>query len=124
MPGILPKMLPTTGRCDGPSVDRLRNLGKGPAQSVFITDTMVGLRYLVDTSLYPVITDSLPQGGEIAGFNVGTLAPGSDVQFDLYVDVEAALGQQVSNEVLVARVPRPRWTARSARVGENRCWPR
>ena len=69
------------------------NQGDAPAENVVITDTMVGLSYLSDTS-------GLNHTGSGAGpivWDLGTVDPESRGQFDLFVAVTAAESETVTN---------------------------
>ena len=82
---------------------RIRNDGDAPAENVTITDNMAvkvgenyepgGLSYLSDTS---GVTITGSGSGPIV-WDFGTVDPGAEVVFDVYVQVTAAAGSSVRN---------------------------
>ncbi|HNT75708.1 MAG TPA: PKD domain-containing protein [Anaerolineae bacterium] len=74
-----------------------RNLGDAPATDVVITDTLQGMTYLGDTSGFP----HTGSGGQVV-WELGTVAPGTDTYFHVFVQIQAAAGEQVSHTVEIA----------------------
>lgn len=73
------------------------NQGKGDAEDVTITDTMVGMTYLGDTSEF-ILTGS---GSEVS-WDLGTVPPGDWIGFYVYAQVTADAGAPVSNTVEIS----------------------
>jgi uncharacterized repeat protein (TIGR01451 family) len=82
-----------------------QNLGDGPAEDVVITDTpevlvgetpvLGGMSYVADTSGLPVTI----HGDGHFEWDVGTVAPGEVVEFQLYVEVTALVDDVIRNTV-------------------------
>lgn len=74
-----------------------RNEGNGPATDVIITDTLQRMTYLTDTSGLPYTG-----GGDQVVWDLGTLAPGGWIQFEMFVQVDATQGEIVTNTADIA----------------------
>jgi uncharacterized repeat protein (TIGR01451 family) len=77
---------------------RYYNQGGLPAEGVVLTDTLEGMAYLNDTS---GLSHTGSGSGPIA-WDIGTMAPGADVQFDLFVEVTASAPGPVTNTLQIA----------------------
>jgi uncharacterized repeat protein (TIGR01451 family) len=74
-----------------------RNEGNAPAENVTITDTLVGMTYLRDTSGLPI------NGGDTEKtWDLGTVEPGDWISFFLFAEVTADEGQFVSNTAQIS----------------------
>lgn len=71
-----------------------RNEGNASADSVTLTDTLVGMTYLRDTSKMPISGDDTEKT-----WDFGTVEPGDWIGFFLFAEVTASAGQDVSNTV-------------------------
>jgi uncharacterized repeat protein (TIGR01451 family) len=75
-----------------------RNDGDAAAENVTLDATLLGFTYLHDTS-------GLPHAGSGAGpisWDLGTLNPGMAVEFDVFFDVTAGVGEIVSSALEIA----------------------
>ncbi|NLF00243.1 MAG: DUF11 domain-containing protein, partial [Anaerolineales bacterium] len=79
------------------------NRGNGPAEETVITDTLpVGMSYVFDNSGVTAYTSSLPSGQQVITWPLGTLAPDSNAQFQLVVQVTAPASETIVNVADIA----------------------
>jgi uncharacterized repeat protein (TIGR01451 family) len=76
-----------------------QNVGDAPAESVVISETLFGMTYLVDTSPFAVMTETVSADIESVSLDVGTVDPDSSGLFDLFVEVRAAVSETITNTV-------------------------
>ncbi|MBN2002338.1 MAG: DUF11 domain-containing protein [Anaerolineae bacterium] len=74
-----------------------RNQGELVAENTVITATLDGATYLTDTAGLPV-----GGGGNVVSWNLGSVAPGDWVQFDVFVQVTANAGETIANTARIA----------------------
>jgi uncharacterized repeat protein (TIGR01451 family) len=81
---------------DGNSAFTIRydNLGGGSATDTIITSTLEGLTYLSDSSGHPSFVT-----GNVITWNLGTVPVNGTNQFDLFAQVDAAQGENVTHTV-------------------------
>jgi uncharacterized repeat protein (TIGR01451 family) len=77
------------------------NNGGLDAEDVVITDTMLGMTYIVDTSPFSVMTGSLA-GGEYAVFYAGTVPANSYGEFEVFVQINEVASHTITNTVEIA----------------------
>ena len=70
------------------------NQGDAPAVNTVITSTLEGVTYLSDSSGYPTFV-----AGNVITWNVGMVPANSWNQFDIFVQVAAAQGENITNTV-------------------------
>jgi uncharacterized repeat protein (TIGR01451 family) len=78
-----------------------QNVGDAPAESVVISETLIGMTYLVDTSPFAVMTETVSADTELVSLDVGTVEPDSSRLFDLFVEVRAAVSETITNTVQI-----------------------
>jgi uncharacterized repeat protein (TIGR01451 family) len=79
------------------------NLGDAPAEGVVITDTLEGgMSYLMHTSPFAVMTTTVSPDVEMVTLDVGTVDPESGSFFDVFVEVEAAISEPLTNTAQIA----------------------
>ncbi len=74
------------------------NQGNAPAENVMITESMVGMTYLRDSSGFS--TGAVPGDTEVV-WDLGTVDPGDWLGFVVFADVTATVGEQVSNTAVI-----------------------
>ena len=75
------------------------NVGGGPAENTYITDTLpVGVDYLGNTSHYTV-TLTVSDTHSLAVFDVGLLEPDVEVDFLLFAQINAPINATITNTV-------------------------
>ncbi|MGD2158278.1 MAG: PKD domain-containing protein, partial [Anaerolineales bacterium] len=76
------------------------NEGDADAESVVITDTMQGMTYIADTSGLPSTGSGTP--GEPLVWDLGTLPPETQVQFEVFVQLTASASDTITNTAEIA----------------------
>ncbi len=74
-----------------------RNEGDAPAENVVITDTLQGMTYITDTAGFA----HTGSGNQVV-WQLGTVPPGEWIRFYVYVGVDAAAGEWVTNTAEIA----------------------
>lgn len=73
------------------------NQGDAPAEDVIITDTLQGMTFIADTSGFPITG-----GGDQVVIHVGTVAPDERSHIFVFAQINASVGERVTNTVEIA----------------------
>jgi uncharacterized repeat protein (TIGR01451 family) len=77
------------------------NEGEVAAENVTITDTLVGMTFLRDSSDF---TAAVEPGGQAVSWELGTVEPGDWIGFVVFAEVTVQVGDPVSNTVLIETI--------------------